>query len=292
MTQNSIESILLFALISLVTLIIGWKSSYFSSLFSADTWKIPIQWTHVVFAFAIYFGISAIGTPFIGHLLHSVLSSHPTPFSMIQYASLVNTLNSGTILVCLLIFLSALPRPLKKGIWKDQRELQHSYKEDLHFVIFSWVIAFPLVIFINQILDWTLSNVFHVPLMPEQIAVYFLKMTFGHPLYLSMAILTIVFFAPIVEELLFRGFLQSFIRKQLGSKQAIFITSLLFAFFHYSKEQGLANLTIIVSLFTLSLFIGFSYEKRKCLFTPIVLHALFNAVNVCNLYFLGEIYPR
>jgi len=151
------------------------------------------------------------------------------------------------------------------------------------------VISFPLVIFVNQLFDWIVSNVLNVPQVPEQLAVYFLKMTFGHPLYFFLATLTIVVFAPLIEELLFRGFLQSFIRKQLGSKQAIFITSILFSFFHYSPEQGLANLTIIASLFTLSLFIGFSYEKTKSLATPIIFHSLFNTVNVCNLYFLGGI---
>ena len=112
-------------------------------------------------------------------------------------------------------------------------------------------------------------------------------MTFAHPSLFVLTISTIVIFAPVIEELLFRGFLQSFIRQHLGSKQAICITSVLFAFFHYSSEQGIGNLPIIISLFVLSLFIGFIYEKRGSLAAPIALHAIFNAVNVVNLYFLG-----
>jgi len=117
-------------------------------------------------------------------------------------------------------------------------------------------------------------------------------MTFGYPLYLVFAILTIGVFAPIIEEILFRGFLQSWIRQHLGSKQAILITSLLFAFFHYSPEQGIANITIIASLFVFSLFIGFVYEKQGMLASPIMLHSLFNAINGCNLYFFGGIFDR
>ena len=103
----------------------------------------------------------------------------------------------------------------------------------------------------------------------------------------SMVLFTIILLAPLIEEILFRGFLQTFIRQHLGSRQAIGITSLLFALFHYAPEQGLGNIPIVGSLLVLALFLGFVYEKRGSLLAPITLHACFNSISVLNLYFLG-----
>lgn len=282
-------SILLFGVLSLIMLSIGWKRDFFSFPSEGKPWALPVQWFHVVIAFAIYFAVSAVITPIIGKILQSFLFAHPMPTTFLRYASWLNFLNSSAILLCLLCFFFSLPSSLRRNIWIHEREEPHLYREDLRFGILGWILSFPLVLFVNQLLDWFITNVLHATHVPEQLAVYFLKMTFGNPFYLTLAVITIILFAPAIEEILFRGFLQTFIRQHLGQKQAIFITSILFSFFHYSPEQGIANISIIASLFVLSLFIGFVYEKKGSLATPITLHALFNLVNVGNLYFLGGI---
>lgn len=286
---SDLGSILLFGFLSSIILYIGWKRDFFSFPSETKPWTVPIQWFHVVAAFAIYFAVSSVITPFIGKILQSYLFTHPMPTTFLRYASWLNFINSGSILVCLLGYFFSVSSLLRKGIWLRKSGENHQYREDIRFATLGWVLSFPLVLFVNQLLDWFVTNVLHVAHVPEQLAVYFLKMTFGNPSYLTLAMITIIIFAPVIEEILFRGFLQSFIRQHLGQKQAIFITSILFSFFHYSPEQGIANLTIIASLFVLSLFIGFVYEKKGSLISPMTLHAIFNLVNVGNLYFLGGI---
>jgi uncharacterized protein len=283
----SLSSIILFGVLSLITFSIARKRKFFS--LSVENWVFPLQWFHVASVFAIYFGVTAVISPIIAKILQRFLFAHPTSNTLLSYASWVNFINSSLILFLILCFLFSIPRILRQNIWVKQNCTVHLFRQDFYLASLGWIISFPIVVFVNQSFDWILSNIFSVQIMPEQIAVYFLKMTFSDPFYLLLAVITIVIFAPIVEEILFRGFLQSFIRQHLGSKQAIFITSVLFAFFHYSPEQGLSNITIIASLFTFSLFLGLVYEKRQALPSPIMLHSLFNAVNVCNLYFLGGI---
>ncbi len=287
--ESDLGSIFLFGLLALILLLIGWKRDFFSLPPEAKSWKFPILWIHVVLAFLIYFAVSSLLTPFLGKILQHILFEHPSPITPLSYASWINFINSGTIFLFLICFLFCIPSLVRKELSLRTDPKPHSFWGDIRFACLGWIFSFPLVLFINQLFDWIVANLFHIQQIPEQLAVYFLKMTFGHPLYLSFAIITIVIFAPLVEEILFRGFLQSFIRKHLGNYQAIVITSLLFSFFHYSPEQGIANMTIIASLFVFSLFLGFIYEKRGSLLAPMTLHALFNAVNVCNLYFLGGI---
>ena len=93
----------------------------------------------------------------------------------------------------------------------------------------------------------------------------------------------------ILEEFLFRGVLQNFLKKYFKRDVSIIITSLVFAFFHYSPSQKLSNISIIGSLFVLACFLSFLYERQKSLFAPIFLHATFNAISIINLIFIKGI---
>ena len=281
------SSLAFFTLLSCFTLFLGWRRGLFS-IGRKSEWISPIYFGFVVFVFGIYFGVGNGITPFINEVLKRQFFSSPSPPSLLQLASWLNFINFGLIFLGILLFFFLLPKTLRTSIWKDP-QIKHSYLYDITLSLFAWAISFPLVILVNQLCDFALVRLLSVDSLPEQLAVHFLKMTFGHPLSIFLTIFTITIFAPLVEETLFRGFLQSFIRKHLGSKQAIFITSILFAFFHYSPEQKLANFTIIASLFVFSLFLGLVYEKRRSLFASMFLHAVFNTVNVLNLYFLGGI---
>ncbi len=276
-------AIFIFGLIAFSVLAIGWKKGFFSFHPAKSLWQVPLKWFHIVIAFAIYFLSSLYLSSMFGKFFHYFATK---PTSQLTYISWINLFNSSCISVLLLLFLSYLPSSIRKGVWMRETPL---YKKDISCAAIAYLLAFPLVSFINNLFDFLLHTVFHIHQIPDQIAVYYLKMTFGQPVYFIIAIISITLFAPFIEELLFRGFLQSFIRQHLAAKQAIGITSLLFALFHYSPEQGLANITIVGSLFTLSLFIGFTYEKRGSLVSPMILHSLFNTMSILHLYFLGDV---
>ena len=277
---SEIPGVIGFALLAALLLWIGWKRGFFL-LPPTDDWIFPIRWYHVIISFAIYFGTVGIGVPFLAFLLRQ---SKMLPHS-IQWASWLNFLSSFMILLGLGIYALCLPSGISRKIWR--RDKNDSPLFDLQFAAFAWLISFPLVIFLNQLLDWILHLAFHIEQLPDQLAVRFLKMTFQDPVNFLLTTTTIIILAPIIEETLFRGFLQSFIRQHLGSKHSILITSFCFSCFHYSPEQGIANISIIGSLFVLALFLGFVYDRRGSLLASIALHASFNAINVINLYFFG-----
>jgi hypothetical protein len=93
----------------------------------------------------------------------------------------------------------------------------------------------------------------------------------------AMRLLMLTYFAvavPVVEELLFRGLIQSMVRSYLDSPWlAILITSFIFALMHPMLHWP--------AIFMLSLGIGYSYERSGSLFRPIFIHIFFNATNVC-----------
>jgi membrane protease YdiL (CAAX protease family) len=74
----------------------------------------------------------------------------------------------------------------------------------------------------------------------------------------------------------------------LGTKAAILLTSLAFALFHYSGSQEIGNVSLIASLFTFALFLGFIYEKQSSLFASIGLHMTFNLASALRILLAAE----
>ena len=75
---------------------------------------------------------------------------------------------------------------------------------------------------------------------------------------------------PLIEELLFRGFLQTFLEGLFGERTALLATSALFAVLH-----GMAGLP---ALFLLSLFLGWLQQRTRSILVPWSVHALNNTV--------------
>jgi membrane protease YdiL (CAAX protease family) len=100
-----------------------------------------------------------------------------------------------------------------------------------------------------------------------------------------MTILAIVILVPFIEELLFRGFLQSFLKRYVERKWAIVITAALFAIVHFAPSQKEGNVQLIGALFILACFLGFAYEKEGTLWAPIGLHVAFNGASVLMIAF-------
>jgi membrane protease YdiL (CAAX protease family) len=156
---------------------------------------------------------------------------------------------------------------------------------DCLWTLSTWCLAFPLVTLIGVISDFFLFSIFHLPSY-EQVAVRYLKNSLHSPETLFLALSLILIIAPFIEEFLFRGLFQTWIKQICGRRLAMIAASLLFVLFHLSISQGWGNISLGCSLFTLSLYLGFLYEKCLSLFPSIILHATFNAVNCLRILYL------
>lgn len=97
------------------------------------------------------------------------------------------------------------------------------------------------------------------------------------PLWKLLGALAAIVMAPLAEEIFFRGLLQSMLRRYLRSPWlAILLTSAIFAVAHRQNIQDLP------SLFALSVMLGYAYERSGRLFTPILIHAMFNALFITD----------
>ncbi len=106
---------------------------------------------------------------------------------------------------------------------------------------------------------------------------------------LIFVFLTLVVLPPVVEEILFRGFLFSRLRDQIGLHAAAIATSSIFALAH-TEFLGDNPLNWIAALdtFVFSFFLIFLYVKSKSLWPSIFLHAIKNCLAFVLLFLIRD----
>lgn len=100
------------------------------------------------------------------------------------------------------------------------------------------------------------------------------------PMLTALTLAHVALLVPIAEEFIWRGMVQPGIRSALGAWPGIAITTVLFTLIHWgalAPEGRVVGLSMLVAL---ALGLGILRERTGSVLAPIVVHALFNALNV------------
>ena len=189
----------------------------------------------------------------------------------------------------LLMACLAIPLWLVLFSRKKNFSLKHFFKwgsssvfEDILSAIATYLISLPIIGVVNELSE-QLTLYFFESKGPDQGAVLYLKSVKEDPLMFCITLISIIVVAPLIEEVLFRGLLQRYIKKCLGIKAALLLSSFFFAIMHFQLAQGIGNIPLLISLFIFALYLGFLYEKKKSLVASIALHFIFNLVSVVRI---------
>ena len=278
MISDSLYLILVFGLIGLITNTIAWKKGFY-------TWRMyaapPITFRNVGSLFAIYVGVAYVLSTYFGALLQKYSQTAPAIGTIVflQYVLI------ALMLLGFYIYCHTQAKGLFAKIWKNPA-LQPPMPplHDFIFGALAWLVAFPVVQVVGQLMDMLLLLLFRFEGY-EQVAVKYLRTTLESPAMTILALISIVIIAPIVEEFLFRGALQTYLKRRCQPKTAIMIASACFGLFHFSPEQGFGNISLILSLFVFGSFLGYVYEKQGSLYASIGLHLAFNFISSVRILF-------
>jgi membrane protease YdiL (CAAX protease family) len=94
-------------------------------------------------------------------------------------------------------------------------------------------------------------------------------------------IVSVVFFAPMAEEVLFRGLLFGALQKWLSARSTILVTAALFALVHMQA-------TYFIPLFWVGLLCGWARHKTGSLVVPMMIHVLNNGISLA----LMQLFPE
>lgn len=236
------------------------------------------------------------------NLLKSILFSFILIFAVfiLLNTTAVIIINDAKIIFILPIIqlISFIIMPVRIMI-KNKWSIKYNLKinNNFRFSILLAAIAAILGYFIfNFGFDSALSYI-----LPNELYAKFNEMLISHNEYfdkflfhsdfriVAVAAFTIIIAAPVSEELLFRGFLQTPLENCLNSRSAIALSASLFALIHF-------NFAAFPLLFILGLILGyFAYYTQNIIY-PIIIHIFNNAIAFIKMqlsykedYFLNHI---
>jgi hypothetical protein len=282
--QNSLYSQIFLFLWGSLGVILGSKLGLFTLPPSIDRKKIPVSFLSLLQIFALF----VLATFFLGPVCQLLLR-HCNSLFPTQSASFSPFSSAFQVFTTFLILIWFSFRFQKESLlffFAPPIQARPSLMNNILVSLLGWLCIFPVVNFVHNLLTSAILYLFHLPELPDQVAVEFLKMSLSSTPAFFLALLMIIVLAPVTEELLFRGFLQNWLKKHLGRNPALFFSSLAFAFFHFSFLQGLNNIPIISTLFILGLALGFIYERQHSLSASILLHSFFNLASALNFAYL------
>ncbi len=161
--------------------------------------------------------------------------------------------------------------------WREAFGLSNRARRAILLGILAACLFLPIAVGLQQVSRLVLTHIPKLQIQPEeQQAVQALRNAIAWWDRLALGLVTVLL-APVAEEVLFRGVLYAWIRKEGYPRAALWGSSLLFAGFHL-------NLVTFLPLLVLALGLAFLYERCDNLLAPIAAHSFFNLANFALLY--------
>lgn len=278
-TSEQFQLFIIALFLAVTTSWIAWRRGYYHFPYHTTPMSSKLSFGVVLAGFGVFLGVVVVVVPIIASLW---LGDEGLKRPIDAYTEAA--LNIGAILLTslgMLGFLVSLSSRTRQAIWGEGAfQSKRKTWRDMGLGSVTWLICYPLVIATGHLIALIIILIGFPHVEYEQVAVKYLKLTQSYPILFIIMGLLIVFVVPVIEEVLFRGCLQTWLKQYLSRSQAIVTTSIIFALFHFSGAQGIDNIQLLASLFLLSCFLGFLYERQRSLWAPIGLHATFNAISV------------
>jgi len=210
------------------------------------------------------------------------------PFIYIIFENSVTVIEAYSLLLesvstdAFLIFLSAmggmfLAVPVALGIAKLK---QGSILKD-YFSLnsFKWkTLGFWILVFI--VLQIATSFLIEA-LGAKEIPNFMMNLEYPTLMAKILLVVAVVVAAPVVEEVVFRGFLlKGFSQTFMGVHGAVLLTSALWAVIHLQYEVA-----YLIAIFVIGVVFGYARILTNSLYIPMIMHALMNVLAILGLFY-------
>ncbi len=131
-----------------------------------------------------------------------------------------------------------------------------------------------LMLFVASALPVVLFMIVSLPLRTEESEHALLQLFSSESSLITRGLICMmaVVIAPVLEELIYRVILQTWLARHLASRDALIITAVIFATVHRLPDA--------IPLLPLALVLGYAWQQKRCFVTIVVIHMLFNAANL------------
>ena len=230
-----------------------------------DAQSVLVLGAMVMMSFGLAIGLSMLVGPLLGSRL-------PPNEAMLLTVVISLVCVQGAAVIWVHLFLR-----LNSQTWGEAFGItQRNYRQCVMLALLSLVVALfgmgVLGHLTATLLEFAADRTGWDWLKPQQQAIAELLKNDWPWWLLGLQAFTAIIVAPVGEELLFRGVLYGFIKQHGHPRLALWISAVLFAAVH-------GNAVGFLFFIFFSMILVALYERTKNIFAPILLHALFNAVN-------------
>lgn len=278
-------TLVVLALFSIVSLLILHKCGLLKLSESKGENTAKLALMSPLIGFLLFLAACAFVPGWVAKLIHYTDTHGFSSFSNAEQVGLSQLIALAIAAFLLVGFSRIHPEEIRGKIWGpvSTKAIAKAFFKGVLYCILTYPIVMVSVQGIHLFLEWLGQKP-----CQEQVAIYQLKALRNCPWLFWSLTAAVVSLVPLIEEFLFRGLCQNYLGGFLGPKFAVILTSILFALFHYSQEQGSTNYELMVGLLLFSYFMGMFYIKERSLWTSIAMHATFNSI---TLFFMIYILP-
>ena len=148
--------------------------------------------------------------------------------------------------------------------------------------ITAYIFILPLLLVMLLLSMWFLNLLGYTP--PSQpVFDVFMEEERGRMLLFLTIFVSV--FGPIIEEMFFRGFMYSAIRKRLGVLAAAFLSACIFSLLH-------ANIVGFLPIMVLGVLLAYLYETTGSLVASVTVHVMHNSIIVAFVFFIKELIAK
>jgi membrane protease YdiL (CAAX protease family) len=235
-----------------------------------DVDELDIDQSKFLTIFACYILLDMLS----GNVINNVLTASCKIF--LKYNILPIYLHVFSIFLSkILVLLFVLLCSRKIGIFREmlgqKRSLFAFAKSTFSNFVMAISLAYLSYFIWNVALNFLKKFEFNIDL-EEQVPLKLLN-DITNKFFLTLFLFQIIVIAPIVEELVFRGYVYIVLKSKSNKNVARIVTSIIFSLLHF-------NVAVSVPLFVFSMCLTKAYEDSSDIREPIVMHSLFNTVGV------------
>lgn len=239
-----------------------------------EIFTAPLLYLSNILASGALFWLATVGSRFAeGSITHHLMATLAGSIGLLLVLGMYAVFRSSSLpRGKALLFLGWWPRRPKRillfGLWGSVAGILLTWSVGLVIHIVAWMIEYKLPLISHETLKLIVAES-------------------GSFASISLVVL-VVTLVPLVEELLFRGVLQTSIVHALPTRgrrwQGIFIASALFTAMHL----GVAEWYSVFPLFVLAVILGWLYEKTGSIWPSVMTHMAFNAFNIALLFIASD----
>jgi len=265
-----------FLALTLILIPVLWKKKLLTLSGGKETSGIALM-TPVI-GFLLFFTSFAFVPRWVKKVMHYGDTHGLSAFSLQELESWPQLIAMIVATILLVGFSWLHSKEIQTRIWSSKtgaKDAALSFSKGILYCL----ITFPIVMTVVYAIHFAVEALGYRAIA-EQTAVTHVKALQAYPMLFWTMITALVTIVPLMEELLFRGFLQNFFQGLAGPKWAIFFSAILFSLFHYAAEQGYTNIELLAGLFLYAVFLGIFYCRSRSLWVPIGMHAGFNGMSL------------